>query len=136
MKKIVIPLISAFMFIALAGCSKYVPSYKAVAFVHSNGSDSAFMNFYSFDGRMVFKLKSSVEGELKYSAKLESGNATVYYDFYGTKQELFSISGGDVLDSRGGYVESGTVYVIVETDGACQNGDFRFSIPSAGGESE
>lgn len=136
MKKIVILLISAFMFIALAGCSKYVPSYKAVAFVHSNEFDSAFMNFYSFEGRMVFKLKSSVDGELQYTAKLESGNATVYYDFHGTKQKLFSISGGDALDSRGGYVEAGTVYMIVETDGACQNGDFRFSIPSAGGESE
>lgn len=77
---------------------------------------------------MVFKLKSSAEGDLKYTAKLESGNATMYYDFYGTKQELFSISAGEELDSHGGYVESGTVYIIVETDGACQNGDFQFTL--------
>jgi hypothetical protein len=86
------------------------------------------MNFYSFKGRMVFKLKSSGEGELKYTAKLESGNATVYYDFFGTKQELFSISSEEELDSHGGYVEAGTVYIIVETDGTCKNGEFRFSL--------
>ena len=77
---------------------------------------------------MVFKLKSTAEGDLKYSARLESGSAAVYMDYNGTKQELFSISAGEEIDSHGGYVEAGTVYIIVETDGACQNGDFQFSL--------
>ena len=128
MKKIVILLVSAMLALSLAGCGKYVSSYKALGFVHSNKSDSAYMSFASFVGRMVFKLKSSGEGDLKYSARLESGSATVYYDFYGDRQELFSISGGEGADSRGGYVEAGTVYIIVETDGGCQNGEFRFSL--------
>ena len=128
MKKIVILLVSALLALSLAGCGKYVSSYKALGFVHSNKSDSAYMSFASFEGRMVFKLKSSGEGDLKYSARLESGSAVVYYDFYGDKQELFSISGGEEADSRGGYVEAGTVYIIVETDGGCQNGEFRFSL--------
>ena len=128
MKKIVIPLVSAMLALSLAGCGKYVSSYKALGFVHSNRSDSAFMSFASFEGRMVFRLKSSGEGDLKYSARLESGSAVVYYDFYGDRQELFSISGGEEADSRGGYVEAGTVTVIVETDGSCQNGEFRFSL--------
>ena len=122
MKKIVILLVSAMLALSLAGCGKYVSSYKALGFVHSNKSDSAYMSFASFEGRMVFKLKSSGEGDLKYSARLESGSAVVYYDFYGDKQELFSISGGEEADSRGGYVEAGTVYIIVETDGSCQDG--------------
>ena len=128
MKKIVIFLVSALLMLSLAGCGKYVSSYKALGFVHSNKSDSAYMSFASFEGRMVFRLKSSGEGDLKYSARLESGSATVYYDFYGDRQELFSISGGEEADSRGGYVEAGTVYIIVETDGGCQNGEFRFSL--------
>ena len=94
------------------------------------------MSFYSFDGRMVFQLKSPGEGDLKFTAKLEAGSATVYYDFYGTKQELFSIYGGEEIDSHGGYVESGTVYIIVETDGNCQNGDFRFSLSGGSGSYE
>ena len=128
MKKIVILLVSAMLALSLAGCGKYVSSYKALGFVHSNKSDSANMSFASFEGRMVFRLKSSGEGDLKYSARLESGSAVVYYDFYGDTQELFSISGGEEADSRGGYVEAGTVYIIVETDGSCQNGEFRFSL--------
>ncbi len=127
MKKRVILLVSALLLMSFGGCGKYSSSYKAVAFVHSNESDSAFMSFYSFEGRMVFKLKTSAEGDLKYTARLESGSAAVYYDFYGTKEILFSISGGEEIDSHGGYVEPGTVYIIVETDGACNNGDFRFS---------
>ena len=128
LKKIVFLFVSIFLLLSLPGCGKYMSSYKAIAFVHSNEKTSAFMTFYSFDGRMVFKLKSSSEGDLKYTAKLESGSATVYYDFYGKKQKLFSISGGEVMDSHGGYVESGTVYIIVETDGNCRNGDFQFSL--------
>ena len=114
------------LLLMMTGCGKYVSSYKAIGFVHSNSSDAAEMSFYSFNGRMVFKLKSSGEGDLKYTGKLESGTATVYYDYYGSKSELFTIRSGEEYDSRGGYVESGTVYIIVETDGECMNGSFSF----------
>lgn len=128
--KRIIGLIVSVLLLSMTGCGKYSSRYQAVGFVHSNESNSAFMTFCSFEGRMVFRLKSSAEGDLKYTAKLESGNAVVYYDYYGTKQELFSLSDGDEIDSHGGYVESGTVYIIVETDGDCRNGDFRFSLTS------
>ena len=128
MKKVLAVIVTVVLLLSFAGCGKYSSSYKAVAFVHSNESTSAFMNFYSFDGRMVFKLKSAGEGDLKFSAKLETGSATVYYDYYGTKTELFSINSGDEIDSHGGYIEAGTVYVIVETNGECRNGDFHFSL--------
>ena len=114
------------LLLMMTGCGKYASSYKAIGFVHSNSSDAAEMSFYSFNGRMVFKLKSSGEGDLKYTGKLESGTATVYYDYYGSKSELFTIRSGEEYDSRGGYVESGTVYIIVETDGECMNGSFSF----------
>ena len=126
MKKIIALLLCAALLFSLAGCGKHSSKYKAVGFVHSNETKEAFMSFYSFEGRMVFKLKPSGEGDIKYSAKLEEGNATVYYDWLGTKSELFSVSAGDEIASSGGYVEAGTVYIIVETDGECMNGDFRF----------
>ena len=128
MKKVLAVIVAVVLLLSFAGCGKYSSKYKAVAFVHSNESTSAFMNFYSFDGRMVFKLKSAGEGDLKFFAKLETGSATVYYDYYGTRAELFSINSGDELDSHGGYIEAGTVYVIVETNGECRNGEFHFSL--------
>ena len=128
MKKSVSLILSAIILFSLAGCSKYSSNYKAVGFIHSNKSNSAYMNFYSFDGRMVFKLKSTGDGDLKYSAKLESGSATVYYDVNGTKVKLFSINSGNEIDSHVGNIDTGTVYVIVETDTECQNGDFQFRL--------
>ena len=124
---------SAALMLALAmllcsfGCGGYKSKYKAVGFVHSNDTESANMSFYTFEGRMVFKFHTTRESDIKYSAKLESGSATVYYDYSG-KQELFSVKGGEELDSRGGYVDNGTIHIIVETDGECMNGEFSFSI--------
>ena len=88
------------------------------------------MTFYEFDGTMVFKLQNrkGMEGQVEYSAKLETGNAAVYYDLGGTKTELFSIREGEEVSSTLGLKGSGTVYMIVQTDGKCQNGEFRFDI--------
>ena len=128
MKKVLSFFAAVLTLILLAGCGTYSSKYRAVGLVHSNESASAYMGFYTFDGRMVFRLKSTGEGSLHYSADLESGSAAVYYDSYGTKSELFSVNGGEVLDSFGGYVEAGTVYIIVETSGECRNGHFRFCL--------
>ena len=136
MKKLAMLLVSVFFLITLAGCAKYSSDYNAVGFVHNNDSNSAFMNFYTFDGCIVFKLKSSAEGDVHYTAKLESGSAAVYYDAFGEKEELFTISDGGEIDSQGGYIEAGTVYIIVETDGKCQNGEFHFSIGDEDAEQE
>ncbi len=127
MKKVYATLILLLTIISLVGCG-YSSSYKATGFVHSNHGSEADMSFGSFDGRMVFKLKSSGEGDITYKAKLESGSAKVYYDYFGTKEELFAIGDGEGVDSHGGYVEKGYVYIIVETDEKCTNGEFWFCI--------
>lgn len=128
MKKVITAIICLILAVSLAGCGKYISSYKAVGFVHSNEKTSAFMSFISFDGTMVFKLKSSGESSVKCSAKLESGNAAVYFDCNGTRTELLSLQGGDNNYRQSESVAAGTVYVIVETDGICQNGEIRFSL--------
>ena len=116
-------------FCCLSGCARYVSKYFAVAFVHSNESDNAYMSFYTFKGTMVFKLKCKDAGQrIRYSAKLESGSAAVYTDCGDGKTELLSVGAGDETASVGGQIGKGTVYVIVETDGECTNGDFRFEL--------
>ncbi len=114
----------------LTGCSRYFSRYKAVGFVHSNSSRSAFMNFFEFEGTMAFRLKNknSNGGQISYSASLETGDATVYFDCSGTKTELFSIHSGEDVDSSLMLPEAGTVYILVQSDGKCQNGSFRFEI--------
>ena len=128
MKRLCLLSLALVMLLSLTGCGKHSSSYMAVGLVRTNGSHSAQMSFYSLDGKMVFKMKSSGEGDVRFLGKLESGNATVYYEYRGTKSELFTIGPGEEVDSHGGYIESGTVYVIVETDGKCVNGSFSFDV--------
>jgi len=126
-KTLLLITVLVFLFL-LAGCGKYQSSYKAVGFVHSNGATAAEMSFYSFEGRMVFKLKSSGEGDISFTAMLESGEAAVYYDYSGTKSKLVAVGAGEEFEGHGGYIESGTVYIIVETTGECVNGSFSFHL--------
>ena len=93
MKKIIPVLVLILLALAcLVGCSKYTSRYSAVLLVSTGTSKSGSINFTSFSGTKVFKLKSS--GQLNYSAELGIGSATVYYDCSGTKTELFSIGAG------------------------------------------
>ena len=128
MKRTASLIAACIILLLLGGCGKYVSRYKAVGLVRTNSPALAEMGFHSFDGTMVFRLKSSGEGDLKYKARLESGTATVYYDYRGIRSELFSIGPGEEIDSHGGYIESGTVYIIVETDGECLNGEFSIHV--------
>ena len=126
----------ALLLFGLAGCSKYVSKYSAVGFVHSNSARSAFMNFHQFEGTMVFKLKApgGQAAQLDYSARLESGSAIVYLDAAGTKIELFSLRGGDEIAASAAQINGEkTIYVIVETDGKCENGELYFDLNAPGG---
>ena len=130
MKKRIAILFVLLITLCLSGCEKYVSHYSATAFVHSNESDHAFMSFWKFEGRMVFKLKckDDAENTLAYSAKLETGSAKVYYDIDGTKTEWFTVSDGEERQDKLDNLTPGTVYIIVETDGKCETGDFDFTI--------
>ena len=123
-------LLALILLLCLAGCSKYSSHYSAVMSVSSNTSNNAYMSFSSFKGTRAFKMncKSGSEGVLEYSGKLEVGSATVYYDNGGSKTELFSIKGGEKVETSALKVNPGTVYVIVETDGKCEEGRFDFSL--------
>ena len=121
--------LAAIMLALMCSCG-YASHYRAVAFVHSNTRTEAYMSFSSFEGTMVFKLKCDVQGgTVNYTANLESGSAKVYCDCGNGKTGLFAIGAGGDITSFGGEPEKGaTVYVIVETDGKCENGSFSFTL--------
>ncbi|MCR4642342.1 MAG: hypothetical protein K5697_09980 [Lachnospiraceae bacterium] len=114
----------------LAGCSPYVSSYKALMLITTDYSDSASMSFSSFEGTNVFSMKAKEDGAvLAYTGEVEgSGSATVYYDDDGTKKELFKIAAGEKTVDSIPLAGAGKVYVIVETDGKCEDGAFFFDI--------
>ena len=127
MKKLLPVLVLIILAMAcLVGCSRYTSRYSAVLLISTGTSKAGSINFTSFSGTKVFKLKSS--GQLNYSAELGTGSATVYYDCNGTKTQLFSIGAGQKEGPSSIAVTPGTVYVIVETAEKCQNGKFSFDV--------
>ncbi|MBR0520860.1 MAG: hypothetical protein IJJ95_05945 [Spirochaetales bacterium] len=131
MRKTVFTLLLALMLlICLTGCSRYSSHYSALMIVHSNTSSSSYMSFSSFNGTKTFKMncKNASGGLLEYSAKLETGSATVYYDHDGNKTELFTIRGGEEIKGTAVPVTAGPVYVIVETNEKCKEGKFDFNL--------
>ena len=122
MKRIFCALLALTLLFGLCACSavgtKYVSSYGALGLVRTNGKDQCSAKFHKLKGTCVLKIKSTEdgEGELHYTASLESGEINVYYDANGTKELLFHLSAGESVDENGGYFDGkGTIYVIIET---------------------
>lgn len=125
-KLLPVMILVALCLLCFVGCVKYSSHYSALMMVSTNTSKEASIDFSSLRGSKVLKLKS--DGVLSFSAKLGTGNATVYYDYNGTKMELFSIKAGQEVGPASVKVTPGTVYVIVQTDGRCGDGHFSFDV--------
>jgi hypothetical protein len=124
MKKLVSLIILLTMLLSLCSCGEYVSSYSALGLVKSQTSHSCEASFLSLNGKLVFKLKKSdagKEGDISYSVQVEKGEINLYYDIYGSKQELAHVVAGENVTSRGGYIEGGkTVYIFIEATGGAK----------------
>ena len=128
-RKANIILILMVLCLCLTGCSSYTEHGVGTVIIQNNVSDKATVSFSSLDGTRVYKLKVKDSNDvLKYTGTLAKGSATVYYDNDGTKKELFSVSSGENIDSSFEALEKGTLYIIVETDGKAEGGDFSFTL--------
>lgn len=132
MKKLFLFVLCTALLFSTTACD-YVSSYKALMFVRTENGDHGSISFSSFQGRYVMKLKMNgkgQEGSIQCKASLGEGEINVYYGWLGTKELLFNLKGGESIDERLGYIESGhTVYIIVETITSAKDGkisiDFR-----------
>lgn len=114
----------------LTGCSGYASSFKTTMCVTTNTAKDASLSFSTLEGTKVFQMKvdKNAEGVLKYAGKLDGGSATVYYDDNGTKKKLFSVGAGEKVEQSLEGLETGKLYVIIETDGKCEEGKFTFEV--------
>lgn len=105
---------------SLCSCGKYINSYSAIGLVKNQSSHSCYASFLTLKGRLVFKIKApneKSEGDISYSVEAEEGEIRLYYDAFGTKEELASVKAGESVTSKGGYVEGGKpVYIIIEAN--------------------
>ena len=128
-KTLFVVFFALFVLCVFAGCSKYSSKYSAVASVTTNTTGKASLSFSSFNGTRVFKMRNKGgTDQLQFSARLQNGSLNVYYDCNGTKQSLFSLKSGDELSSSLGGIPTGEIYIIIETDGKCQEGRLEFEL--------
>lgn len=132
MKKILFLMLCLMCF--LTGCnSEYTSKYSGMNIKTSQTGNSCSITFKSFEGKYVFKVRkrNPGEGDIEYTASLEKGTINVYYNvaILDNKLNLFTINSGESLSDSAGYIEDGQlVYIIVETDGKCENGTFSFNL--------
>ena len=114
--------------LCLSGCSKYNSSYKATILITTNTSKNASMKFSTFIGTKVYKLKCDNDSVLDCSLQLKTGKMKVYYDNDQGKIELASMSNDSNISIKSDKLSKGTIYLIIESDGKCEDGELSFKI--------
>lgn len=135
MKKLTRAIISTMLLIlcfTLTACdNKYSSHYSASTMASKNTSSEASVSFGSFSGVYVIKLKSSGNDQvfITYNATLKKGNIKVYYDYDDEKLDLFTIGAdGSVSERTEAFTTNQTIYIIIESDGKCNEGSFSFAL--------
>ena len=138
MKKIagvIIATMALVLCFALSACGNgYASNYSGTAIVTTKTSNKASISFGSFSGTCAMQLKNQGTDEvyITYEASLEEGNINVYYDFNGEKLSLFEIgTDGSVEGKTEAFTGNRTIYVIIESDGKCNEGSFSFALKKA-----
>ena len=132
MKKVCFVLILIFTLFMLCSCGGYVKSYSATILITSNHGDKASMAFDIFKGSYNFQLKreGAAEHTLDLEASLAEGVMNIYVGVGGEKELLLTVKGGEsydetiTLDEK--YDKEKTIYIILESEGKCVDGDFEF----------
>lgn len=117
MKKVLAIVLLLVLLCTLTACDDYTSSYKAFLLIRENTEHSCRASFDSLTGTLVFKVKRTETGEgaISYSITVDEGELTLYYDAFGVKEKLATVSAGQSVTTSGGYVEKGyRVYVIIE----------------------
>lgn len=126
----IIAVITLVLCLTLSSCgTKYVSNYSATMMVKQNTSNKASVSFSSFSGTYVMRLETNGTDEvyITYEATLGEGNIKVYYDYNDEKLNLFEIeTDGSVKEKTEPFTGEKTIYIIIESDGKCKDGNFSF----------
>ena len=132
MKKACFTLALIVILFMLCSCGGYVKSYAATILITSGHGDEASMKFDTFKGSYNFKLKrdGNPEHTLDIDASLAEGEMNVYIGVGGEKELLLTVKGGETYDETitlaEKYDTEKTIYIILESEGKCADGDFEF----------
>ena len=115
----------------LCSCGGYVKSYSATLLITSQINNEASMKFDTFKGTYNFKFRTNEAAEhtLEIEASLGEGEMNIYIGAGDEKELLRTVKGGESCDetiSLDKYADEKSIYVILESNGKCVDGDFEF----------
>jgi hypothetical protein len=126
MKRIVVVLTAFVLVFALSSCN--VNSYVATGMVRGSWGGEATLKFLSFKGHHYFNLRAEADDtHIDYEAKLDDGEVNVYYCVGDSENLLFTIKGGEKLDSSLEY-GGGNLKIKVVASEKCRGGSFEFEL--------
>ncbi len=126
MKKILV-MIVVVLSLLLCSCD----AYKMVASIQTNNINEYSIRFGTFEGTKSTIIKNGLAGDgtIQYTASLEEGIMSVYYEVNGEEELLFTIEGNQSVSEKGGYITGdGNVKIIMKTTEPCKEGDFNFKL--------
>ena len=131
MKKVYIILALLLTLAMLCSCGGYVKSYSATILITSHINNEASMEFHTFKGTYNFKFRNNdaAEHTLEIEASLGEGEMNIYIGAGDEKELLRTVKGGESCDetiSLDKYADEKSIYVILESNGKCVDGDFEF----------
>ena len=131
MKKVYIIFALLLALAMLCSCSGYVKSYSATILITSQINNEASMEFHTFKGTYNFKFRNddAAEHTLEIEASLGEGEMNIYIGAGDEKELLRTVKGGESCDetiSLDKYADEKSIYVILESNGKCVDGDFEF----------
>ena len=117
--------------VMLCSCGGYVKSYSASILITSQLNNEANIEFKTFKGSYNFKFRNSdaTEHTLDIDASLGEGEMNIYIGAGDEKELLRTVKGGESCDetiSLDKYADEKSIYVILESNGKCVDGDFEF----------
>jgi hypothetical protein len=125
------------LLLGLFSCG-HVSSYSALLLIRSNSSGVLSVRFDSLKGELYesFRKDAGGEGAFSYSASLEEGELSVFYeDEKGALCSLFTVKGGESVSDIGGSIdgkEGKRVHILLKADEKCRGGNLE--IRFVGGE--
>lgn len=135
MKKFASIIIVIVMFVlcfALSACgNKYHSKYNSTLMVEEKTTNKASVSFDSFNGTYVIKFRNTGSDKvcISYKAALKEGSFKAYYDFNDEKLDLFEIGAdGSVEGKTEAFAGDKIIYIIIESDGKCNEGSFSFTL--------
>ncbi len=128
MKKLTAILLSLLALLSLLSLTACEGGYSAVLLAKVETQNACEVSFGSLKGTLPLSVTvpANNDGTIHYDAELAEGELSVYYDIGNGKELLFTVKGGEEVDSRGGTVTKGDkVKIIIETVGKAKNGEIE-----------